>query len=298
MKSIYNILFAASLCGAGFLVSCDNISEEDRYIPVDKPVLPPHSVAKTVLVQEFTGVKCVNCPTGAEELHKAQEQYPGQVIVVGMHPYSVAVNTEPFNNDMRSQEAEVMYETYKPDAFPCAVFNGTTMSTSVNSWLTTVTNLVAEEAHMTIDASCDYDESNRNLKVDYAINFTSDVNKDLSVMVWIVENDIVGIQNMPGGMPNPKYVHNHVLRASLNGDWGQKLGNSFKNGQLEEGTASITLYNGEDGPLKPAWVAENCQVVVWVFETGSKAVEQATLADVIPVVTPEPGPDEEPGDEE
>ena len=56
MKSIYNILFAASLCGAGFLVSCDNISEDDRYIPVDKPVLPPHSVAKTVLVQEFTGV--------------------------------------------------------------------------------------------------------------------------------------------------------------------------------------------------------------------------------------------------
>jgi len=296
MKSIYNILFAASLCGAGFLVSCDNISEEDRYIPVDKPVLPPHSVAKTVLVQEFTGVQCVNCPTGAEEMHKAQEQYPGQVIVVGMHPY-VDAYTKPFNIDMRCQEAEVMYEAYKPKAFPCAVFNGTTMSTSVNYWLTTVTNLVAEEAHMTIDASCDYDESNRNLKVDYAINFTSDVNKDLSVMVWIMENNIVGPQLTTNG-PNPIYVHNHILRASLNGDWGQKLGTSFKNGQTIDGSASISLYNGEDGPLKPAWVAENCQVVVWVFETGSKAVEQATLADVIPVVTLEPGPDEEPGDEE
>lgn len=298
MKSIYNILFAASLCGAGFLVSCDNISEDDRYIPVDKPVLPPHSVAKTVLVQEFTGVKCVNCPTGAAELHKAQEQYEGQVIVVGMHPYSVSVNTEPFNNDMRCDEAEVMYQQYKPDTFPCAVFNGTKMSTSVNNWLTTVTDLVAEEAQMTIDVSCDYDDSNRNLKVDYAVNFTSDINKDLSVMVWIMENHIVGLQNMPGGAPNPLYEHNHVLRASLNGDWGQKIGSSFKNGRVEEGTASITLYNGGADPRKPAWVPENCQVVVWVFDTATKAVEQAALADVIPAVTPEPGPDEEPGEVE
>ncbi len=40
--------------------ACDNIDEDDRFIPVERP----HS-EKTVLIEEFTGARCVNCPDGA-----------------------------------------------------------------------------------------------------------------------------------------------------------------------------------------------------------------------------------------
>ncbi|MDE6786784.1 MAG: Omp28-related outer membrane protein, partial [Muribaculaceae bacterium] len=63
------------------------------------------------------------------------------------------------------------------------------------------------------------------------------------------------------------YEHNHVLRASLNGDWGEELGKSFVDGEKKEGTASMTL--------KEDWVAENCDVVVFVYGDDNKEVEQA-----------------------
>ncbi|MDE6631654.1 MAG: Omp28-related outer membrane protein, partial [Muribaculaceae bacterium] len=78
---------------------------------------------------------------------------------------------------------------------------------------------------------------------------------------------IMGTQTMPDGKMNLNYEHNHVLRASLNGDWGEELGSAFIEGDLKDGQASITLQ--ED------WVAENCDVVVFVYRDDDKEVEQA-----------------------
>lgn len=53
-KKIIFCLFYAALFMT--LSSCDNISEQDRYLEVEKPVVPPHSVPKTLLIQEFSGI--------------------------------------------------------------------------------------------------------------------------------------------------------------------------------------------------------------------------------------------------
>ncbi len=102
--------------------------------------------------------------------------------------------------------------------------------------------------------------------MDYEVEFLDYINKKLNVTVWLVENKIMGTQTMPNGRPNMNYEHNHVLRASLNGDWGQELGESFAEGVKIDGTATMTI--NED------WVAENCDVVVYVYNNDNKEVEQ------------------------
>lgn len=283
MKIKFNYLLLLPVASCLAFASCDNIDINDRYIPVEKPVLPPHSVAKTLLIQEFTGNRCVNCPQGAAAIHQIQEEYPGMVIAVGMHPEGGGPNTQPIRGqDFRCEEAQVMYDFYKPDGFPCAVFNGTTSSTAYTSWYSEATAMLSQEANMTIDAACQYDESSRGLTVNYSIGFTNDIDTQMSVMVWIMENNIIGFQT-DGGTILSDYVHNHVLRASLNGDWGQQLPSPQANGNVVEGSASITLDE--------SWVADNCQVVVYVFQTQSRAVEQAALADVIGSAEGEGGQD-------
>lgn len=270
----YKILTLISLSGlGGVLVSCDNIDENDRYESTEKPVLPPHSVPKTLLIQEFTGNMCTNCPQGAKAIHDIQEEFPGQVIAIGIHPEGGGPNTMPIGDqDFRCEEAQVIYEFFKPSGFPCAVFNGETTSTRFNMWYSIAAEMLAQEANMTIDAQSIYDSTTRNLQIDYTITATSDISTDLNVLVLLMENNILGYQ-LDGGKLLDNYIHNHVLRASLNGGWGTSLPSSIKNGQVIEGSASMILDD--------KWVAENCQVVVYTFQSATRVVEQATEIDVI-----------------
>ena len=270
----YKILTLISLSGlGGVLVSCDIIDENDRYESTEKPVLPPHSVPKTLLIQEFTGNMCTNCPQGAKAIHDIQEEFPGQVIAIGIHPEGGGPNTMPIGDqDFRCEEAQVIYEFFKPSGFPCAVFNGETTSTRFNMWYSIAAEMLAQEANMTIDAQSVYDSTTRNLQIDYTITATSDISTDLNVLVLLMENNILGYQ-LDGGKLLDNYIHNHVLRASLNGGWGTSLPSSIKNGQVIEGSASMILDD--------KWVAENCQVVIYTFQSATRIVEQATEIDVI-----------------
>ena len=253
------------------IVSCDNIDENDRYLAVDKPVTPPHSVTKKLLIQEFTGMRCTNCPDGAGAIHDIKNAYPNQVISVGLHPQN-NVNTRPRNGlDLTSAEASVMYEYYRPSGFPCALFNGGDLSTSYSTWFTLATEAITQPARMTIEPETLFDVNDRYLTVNYTVSFTDNISENLSVMVWIMENNIIGSQ-LSHGEWIEDYVHNHVLRASLNGAWGEELKGNYENGNSVLGTASMQL--NED------WVPENCQVIVYVFQTDSKTIEQSEIVDV------------------
>ena len=62
MKKIFPLIVASV---AMFLSSCANVDEGDRYIKVESS-----DAKRAVLVEEFTGQKCINCPEAHEELTK------------------------------------------------------------------------------------------------------------------------------------------------------------------------------------------------------------------------------------
>lgn len=49
--------FVAGMALAASLTACDDIKESDRYIEV-----PAAKVERTVLLEDFTGQNCTNCP--------------------------------------------------------------------------------------------------------------------------------------------------------------------------------------------------------------------------------------------
>lgn len=264
-----------ALAGITSFSACDNIADEERYIPIEKTTISIEEVSKVLLIQEFTGDICINCPSGTQALHEIQDEYPDNVIIVGLHPFSGGFSTPIGTQDFRTDAAEAMYNIYKPSGFPCAIFNGTESSTAYAQWLTYASGMVGQIANMSIKADCDYNESSRELTVEYIISFTHDIsnNGGYGVMVWLMENDIVGYQLENSNMLTD-YIHNHVLRASLNGNNGQNIGNAFTAGESYSGSASMTLSE--------SWAAENCQVVVYMFNATTYETEQAVLADVCP----------------
>ncbi len=273
MKASY--LTIGLLLLTGFASGCDNVDEDDRYIKVEKPVIDN---PRTLLIMEFTGNDCLNCPLGASVVEQIKEdEEPGRVISVGLHPYGShftepmpSIHTATRKQDLRSEAATALFDFYQPGGFPAAIFDGlkSSMSGSMGDWIQRASEALTLTSNLTLAAECEYDVDTRQLTVDYDVDFLDDVNHKLNITVWLVENHIMGTQTMPDGSKNFNYEHNHVLRASLNGNWGEELGTSFATESKLQGTASMIL--NED------WVAENCDVVVYVYRDDNKEVEQAT----------------------
>jgi len=85
------------------------------------------------------------------------------------------------------------------------------------------------------------------------------------LQVWITEDGIVGKQDYTGGVHYDDYVHNHVLRAAVNGTWGDDVSVS---GFADAKEFHYTV------DLAAAWKPENLAVVAFVYNTYG--VEQAT----------------------
>ena len=78
MKKTYPTLLLLVI--AFFFSSCDDIAPDERYIPVEKT-----NPRRAVLIEDFTGQDCVNCPAAHRIMESLEKQYPENVIPVSIH---------------------------------------------------------------------------------------------------------------------------------------------------------------------------------------------------------------------
>ena len=77
-KCLIGITAAAAVMG---MASCTDIDENDRLMYVK-----PAEVKKHVLIEDFTGQRCVNCPKATNLIHSLQQQFgEDNVIAVGIY---------------------------------------------------------------------------------------------------------------------------------------------------------------------------------------------------------------------
>lgn len=263
----YCLLAAGAVLAATNFTSCDDVKEADRFIKDERP-----TISRKVLIQEFTGINCVNCPTGAATVHDIQELYPGSVVVVALHPGGTGFSGPLGNFNLNNELAGVYYNHYQPAGFPAAVIDGESPLTNVSLWPGAVTAALSTPAPADIDILPLFNADTRTLSVDYEVYINNVYNQTLNLNIWIVENGIIGPQKS-GSTILPKYEHNHVLRASLTGDWGLALAQEFTPDQTYTGQVSIVFDDN--------WVPENCDVVAFL-QNNDRRVEQATEAPVLP----------------
>ena len=109
-----------------------------------------------------------------------------------------------------------------------------------------------------------------NLNIASKVTVQSAVSGSTALILWLVEDGIVGYQN-DGGTPRNDYVHNHVLRTSINGLWGESI--SLSTAGTVDKTLSYEVKNDK-------WKIENCSVVGVVINTDTKEIITAGTAKV------------------
>ena len=256
-----------TILGVVAFVSCDNIADDNRYLDAD--IEPTDRV---VLLTEFTGMNCVNCPEAAAIATSLLENFPENVIVVAMHPkgHGFVPEGENITPNLARQEAmDYLKEMGGTGStgLPTGVID---FSLFNKNYLIDRSEWMARAMqHLTVEPKCNIelthsqtDARNHTIAVNILPKEGATINA--SLVMWLVESGMVGSQNTHEGIVRD-YVHNHALRECLNGLWGDALG--VVTAKAVEKSYSVVV-NEE-------YVPENCAVVAVVVDTDTHEVLQA-----------------------
>lgn len=257
MKIKNLFLGVATAAMAMAAASCSNIDEGDRLIYVK-----PAEVGRAILIEDFTGQRCINCPTGTKIINGIVDTYgEDNVIAVGIHsgPLGFAGNSKTVG--LMTDTGNEYYTRWDKEnkmGQPWVVFNRKTSPDShYNNWAAMVGTIISEKANLSVKIANAYDAATRTLTTTVgADGVNGTVNGKLQV--WIVEDGVKALQMMPDGKSNKEYIHNHVFRAAVNGTWGEDV-------TVKEGETTTKQYQYV---LPEAWNADNIAVVAFVYNDG------------------------------
>lgn len=252
------------ITAAATMVACNDIAENERLIPVESV-----EAERAVLIEDFTGQNCLNCPDAHATIEALEAQYHDKVIAVSIHAggFGIAADNTRYTGLMQP-EGDTYNNMWGIDSWPAGVVNRTGGATTHDQWPTAVRTALAQPTPLDIDIDVECSETELTIHVECAQN--QDVSGNLQV--WIVESGIVARQRMPDGSTNREYVHNNVYRASVNGVGGVPV--NLK--AFEHQTFTYTQ------PLRATatetWVPENLAVVAFVYNsTGVVQAERQSV---------------------
>ncbi len=247
-----------------FFSACTEIPPE---IPSAGGSTPGSDQERQVLIEEFTGVRCVNCPAGSAQIQDLLATYGERLVAVSIHAGEYSPPLPESLYDFRTEEGDQLIDYLgAPFGYPSAVINRKqfpgefSMQLGQAKWAGYIAQELAEAAKVKIAIKPNYEESSRQLSVEVTVFPQEDLPDDLNLSLMITEDDITDYQVTPSGTVSD-YEHRHVLRDMLTPYDGEPFGEVLLSGSEVVRHYSLTLPQ--------QWVADRCHLVALVSGSAS-----------------------------
>lgn len=246
---------------------------------------------KNVVLEEFTGIYCTFCPDGHKRAQQLHDSNPDDVVLINVHVGGYAA-PDAGDPDFRTSFGTAIANQSNLEGYPAGTVNrrnfpgyeqpydqagnyvsGITAQ-SRGTWATTAPTVLGEVSYVNVALEGTIDVSTRELTVDVEMYFTgttapSSVKLNVALLQSGVEGPQTGSSANPAQvLPNGNYIHNHILRHLLTGQWGESI-TTTSQGTLVTKQYTYTVpadLNGivyDLGQLSiAAFVAETQQLIV------------------------------------
>ena len=226
---------------------------------------------KTVLIKDFTGARCVNCPAAAEHAHNLQHQLDeDHIFILSVH---AGFQAQPMGSfpDFLTNEGTEWYNNH--DSNPLftvdhvALTEGNTLNDAQID--APVAAALLEEQSFEIRLTPRYDEASRQLNVEVNAYALVDLDGQFYITACLVEDHIVGWQTTPGGV-DKEYDFRNVFRGTLNGAYGDV----FEDSHVDFGDTFYFSYSTE---INADYNADECYLMVYIYDKnqGDKILQTA-----------------------
>ncbi|MEO1437066.1 MAG: Omp28-related outer membrane protein [Bacteroidota bacterium] len=246
-------------------------------IPPTINLTPPE---RKVLVEEFTGVLCVNCPEGAERLEALLEIHGENLIVVSIHSGFFAMPHQTSQFDFRTSEGEALDGLVGPVTFyPSASVNRKLFAgensriVNANSWAGYIQEELSRPSPIQMTINAEMDALTRTVSGDVELIYFEDLIDPTRLTIYLLETNITDSQIGEDGLETD-YIHRHVLRKAITPFDGQVLTNTVVSDQIQRIPFSSSIDEN--------WHLPNLSLVAFVSTSSPnfevQQVEQVKLA--------------------
>ena len=213
LKKVLAALFFAPV----IFTACEEFEADEILVPLtaretqDSTPITQTQNELAILIEDFTGWNCPNCPEGTSILNNLKETYGERLVVSAVHQGSFAKPKAENNNlDLRTPYGDELGSKFGLSYWPNAVINRKIGPLQRGDWETKIQECFANTEHL-MNISLGAENTQQGLLVSLQVDALKDINEALTVTLFITESDIKGVQNNQGVMIED-YSFQHVLR--------------------------------------------------------------------------------------
>ena len=224
--------FLLPLLALLLLVGCDAVERPDRWREDPAPIVP----RRNVLLVDFTGQRCSNCPAAADLLHSLTAGPAGaRIIAVSVHGGALALSTDASPRGLAGPDARRLTDEARVNSWPIGTVDrpvgGTLLRPSAwNAALAERLALAADAdaaAQQSLVADAHVALATRTLSYTLRPRHLTDAagqaDAETYLHLWLVEDSITAPQALADGTERADYLHRHVLRLDLTGPSAHRL---------------------------------------------------------------------------
>lgn len=226
--------------------------------------VPTDVQKKNLLLEEFTGVNCGNCPDGHEIASTINNARPESSYIVAIHSGDYADTNPDYRTDA-GEELDAYFEAPKL-GYPCGminrrIFDGESLAVfNRGKWIKSAKAILQEDALVNLLLTSSFDATSKTVSIQVEGYCPMDIDSEVEPMLSVLwtQSNIIGPQNGA----NTEYNHKHMLRGYVTPTFGEAI-DDFGKGKYFQKTYNFTLPSDlKDIEVKP----EDIEIIAFVSD--------------------------------
>lgn len=214
-------------------------------------------VQRNPVIEACTGTWCQWCPCGHDIIDQILIDMPNAIAIEYHGP---ANSSDPWDDFPGNEIIGLLgYSGY-----PTGIIDRTSAPQSRSAWAGLMNQRLSVPATVDITIDKTYNKLTRELEVTIHTTAQENITDEYKLSFLILESGLIYSQTGNASCAGAgQYVHNHVVRAMINGAQGEELNgaNPWNSGQTISKDISYTV---------PAeFVADSCELVAFVYKVAS-----------------------------
>ncbi|MBO6515174.1 MAG: Omp28-related outer membrane protein [Bacteroidia bacterium] len=230
---------------------------------------------RNVVLEYFQGVRTPYSASADQIVEELEGRYGDRVLPIAIHAGTFAAPLSGWANFTCRYGAEILSQA-EPSGFPFGTVNRSiflgkgmngnlSMAMSRQDWESTFSGLHRDTSYVNIGGEAIIDLSQEKMSVTVELYYTDNNYFDNYINIALLQD---GLKALLTGQ-NTGYVHNHVLRDLLTGQWGVEVpADTMRKGNVYRQTFHYPIPRNYNGALIPPGggptVYEDLDLVVFV----------------------------------
>ncbi|MCW3078130.1 MAG: omp28 [Bacteroidetes bacterium] len=262
-------------------VSCDKVNN-----PIQSEQIIVSN--RKVLLEDYTGHQCGNCPNAARTAEQLSAQYGANLVVIAVHagfftklnaPDFVTSYTCQVGNDWDAASGGFgISSAGNPNGMVNRKDNGSGLIQKETKWGSSIAKALQAPDLCDMWLTLNYNTISNTLNTTVKTKFKKTYGSNTKLSVVLTEDSIIGPQKDYTQNPDviTNYVFMHMLREGINGSWGDPL----KYAPIKYADSVTLSYNNfQVNAVK--YKPNNLYVVAFVYDATTKEILEVEKAKVI-----------------